>query len=207
MKHGAHRRYWVGMLVLFSTAGCVSVSIERQFPERRYFVLDSGTDGASAPSNGTGILKVSHVRVSPRYDGKGFVYRTPDLSYETDFYHQFLVPPATMLTDEVEQSLRRASVFEYVINSVSQLEATHLLEGTADELYGDFSDTTSPRAVLAMSFLLSRQSTNGQEVIFQKRYQESVALKARTPEALVRGWNQALEAILAALVADLKAAK
>jgi hypothetical protein len=31
-------------------------------------------------------------------------------------------------------------------------------------------------------------------------------LSGRTPEALVRGWDQALEEILSSLVADLKAA-
>ena len=38
----------------------------------------------------------------------------------------------------------------------------------------------------------------------QKRYVKSVPLAARTPEALVKGWNQALEEILSALVTDLK---
>jgi cholesterol transport system auxiliary component len=207
MKRPAYQRYWLGLLVAFSTAGCVSVSVERQFAARRYFVLDVAGDHAPAMSNAVGVLKISNVRVSPRYDSKGFVYRTADTSYETDFYHQFLVPPGPMLTDEVQQALSRADIFQYVVNSASQLEPTHVLEGTADALYGDFSDPTSAQAVLTMSFLLSRAGSNGPEVILQKHYRKAVPVQSRTAAALVKGWNEALEAILASLVADLKTAK
>jgi hypothetical protein len=34
---------------------------------------------------------------------------------------------------------------------------------------------------------------------------KSVPLTGRTPDALIKGWNQALEEILTALVEDLKA--
>jgi cholesterol transport system auxiliary component len=207
MNRPAYRRYWLGLFVVFSTAGCVNVSVERQFAERRYFVLDVVANQSPAKSDRAGVLKVSDVRVSPRYDGKGFVYRTADASYETDFYNQFLVPPGPMLTDEVEQALRQANLFEYVVNSASQLEPTHVLETTVDELYGDFSNATSPHAVLAMSFLLSRAAANGPEVILQQRYRKTVPLQGRTPEELVKGWNNALEAVLASLVTDLKAPK
>jgi hypothetical protein len=40
----------------------------------------------------------------------------------------------------------------------------------------------------------------------QKRYTKAVPVGGRSPEALVKGWSQALEAILAMLVADLKTA-
>jgi len=43
--------------------------------------------------------------------------------------------------------------------------------------------------------------------VLQKRYIKSVPVSARSPEALVKGWNDALNEILAALIADLKAVK
>jgi hypothetical protein len=39
----------------------------------------------------------------------------------------------------------------------------------------------------------------------QKRYRRSVPLSERTPEALVKGWNQALAEIIAMFVNDLHA--
>lgn len=205
MKKTAHTQFWLALVALFSSVGCVNVSVDRQSLERRYFVLDATNDGVPGSSNSTGILKISNLRVAPHYDGKGFVYRTADMSYETDYYNQFLVPPGAMLTDEVQQALTRSNIFQYTVNSESQLEPTHRLEGAVDALYGDFSDRTAPQAVLGMSFLLSREAADGPEVIFQRRYRRAVPVQRRTPEALVRGWNEGLEAILASLVADLKA--
>jgi hypothetical protein len=40
----------------------------------------------------------------------------------------------------------------------------------------------------------------------EKRYAKSVNISRRSPEALVQGWNRALEEILAVLVTDLKSA-
>jgi hypothetical protein len=40
--------------------------------------------------------------------------------------------------------------------------------------------------------------------MMQKRYQKSIPISGRSPEALVKGWNEALAEILTALVADLK---
>jgi hypothetical protein len=40
----------------------------------------------------------------------------------------------------------------------------------------------------------------------QKRYVKSVPLKEKSPEALVQGWDQALQQIVTALAGDLKAA-
>lgn len=206
MRKAAAPRYWLALIAAFSTGGCVNVSLDRQQLERRYFALDVGHDSVPTSSNGAGVLKIANVRVSPRYEGKGFVYRTADMSYETDYYNQFLVPPAAMLTDEIQEALTRANIFRYVVNSESQLEPTHRLEGTVDALYGDFSDKSSAEAVVGASFLLSREVAAGPEIVFQKRYEKKVPLQNRTAEGLVRGWNDALQAILKSLVADLKAA-
>ena len=64
----------------------------------------------------------------------------------------------------------------------------------------------SPRAVLEMEFFLTSEIPEKPGILMQKRYAKSVPLTGRTPEALVKGWNQALEEILTSLVADLKAA-
>lgn len=206
MKKRRYRSCWFAVVALVSTAGCVNVSVDRGQLERRYFVLDVTPEKVPAGANSAGVLKVSNVRVAPRYDGKSFVYRTDDMSYETDYYNQFLVPPGAMLTGEVRQALIQANVFHYVVDSDSHLQATHRLEGTVDALYGDFSDKTSPEAVLAVSFLLSLEDAAGPKVVFQKRYQQTVPVKKRTPEALVRGWNEGLETILGSLIADLRPA-
>ena len=197
---------WRGAFVLLALAGgCVS--IEKGYPDKRYFVL--AIEPSVNPSNppGNAILRVSAIRVSPRYEDKSFVYRTSESSYESDFYNQFLVSPAALLGEEVRKGLVRSQIFRHVINSSSQVEPTHVLEGVVDALYGDFRDPSAPKAVLEMEFFLSKESAAKAEIVAAKRYARTVNVNGRSPEALVKGWNEALEGILSSLATDLKATK
>ena len=195
-----------GALVLLMLApGCVG--IERSYPDKRYFVLEVRQNVNPSNPSGSGVLQIATIRMSPRYEDKGFVYRTSESGYESDFYNQFLVSPAALLGEELRKGLSQAQIFRHVINASSQLEPTHVLEGVVDALYGDFRDPGAPKAVLEMEFFLRKESASKAEIVAAKRYAKAVAVNGRSPEALVRGWNEALEAILSALVADLKSAQ
>jgi uncharacterized lipoprotein YmbA len=192
-----------GALILLALAsGCVG--IEKSYPDKRYFVLEFRQNVNSPTAPGNGILQVANIRVSPRYEDKGFVYRTSESGYESDFYNQFLVSPAALLGEELRKGLAQSQIFRHVINASSQLEPTLVLEGVVDALYGDFRDPGAPKAVLEMEFFLRKESPSKAEIVAAKRYAKSVAVNGRSPEALVKGWNDALEAILSALFADLK---
>jgi uncharacterized lipoprotein YmbA len=204
MKTASWNRAVFAAMLILSLWACVNVNIDRNYPARRYFVLNANDTGIASQTGSAGVLRLAHVRVSPRYDGKGFVYRLAAQNFETDFYNQFLVAPGSMLTDELSQALRRAKLFQYIVNSSSAVEPTCLLEATVDELYGDFSNDTAGSAVLGMAFVMSRLAANGPEALFQKHYRKVIPLQARSPEALVQGWNRALEEMLSALVIDLK---
>jgi cholesterol transport system auxiliary component len=184
-------------------AACLG--IERSYPDRRYFVLDSGANTIPSDSSANETLQVSTIRVSPRYADKNFVYRTSDAGYESDFYNQFLIAPAFLITEEVRKGLIGSQVFKYVIGPSSPLQPSYVLEGTVNALYGDFRNADSPRAVLEMEFFLTSEIPAKPGILMQKRYVKSIPLTGRTPEALVKGWNQALEEILTSLEADLKA--
>jgi uncharacterized lipoprotein YmbA len=199
-------RCWpCGFVLLAWLSGCVS--IEKSYPDKRYFVFEVARNVSSSNAPGDGILQVSNIRVSPRYEDKGFVYRTSGSSYESDFYNQFLISPAALLGEEVRKGLAQSQIFRHVINASSQLEPTHVLEGVVDALYGDFRDPGAPKAVLEMEFFLRKESASKAEIVAAKRYAKSVAINGRSPDALVKGWNEALEAILSSLVADLKSTK
>jgi uncharacterized lipoprotein YmbA len=195
----------LGAILVCSLGACVQVNVDpRPTLERRYFALDIDGKGFEAQGNSSGVLKLSPVRVAQPYDSKGFVYRIAPDSLETDFYNQFLAAPGPMLTDELRQVLGQANLFQAVVNSSSLVEPTHLLEGTVDELYGDFSGDDTGKAVLGMSFLM-RDAGSDRPVLLRKQYEKTIPLQARSPEALVQGWNRGLEEILSELVSDLTA--
>src|SRR4029434_6205869 len=192
------------MALLALCAGCVG--IEKSYPDKRYFVLEVSANPSPANPTANETLEVTNIRISPRYADKSFVYRTSEAGYESDFYNQFLVSPAALITEELRKGLTGSQVFKYVIGSSNQSQPSYVLEGTVNALYGDFRNVNSPRAVLEMEFFLTSEIPGKPGILMQKRYAKSLPLTGRSPEALIKGWNQALEEILTALVADLKAA-
>jgi uncharacterized lipoprotein YmbA len=189
-------------LFLLLSSGCVS--IERSYPDKRYFVIEvpRGAD----PSNPAGerILSVAHLRISPRYADRSFVYRTSDAGYESDFYNQFLASPDTMISEEIRKALAASHQFKYVLGPSDAQQPNYVLEGSVNALYGDFRNLNRPAAVLEIEFFLYNENSANPGIVAQKRYTKSVPLSERSPEALVKGWEQALSEIVAALAADLK---
>ena len=186
----------------FLLTGCVS--IEKSYPDKRYFVLDIAPDASPENPAETGILQISPARLSPRYADKNFVYRRSDARFESDFYNEFLVSPGVLVAEELRQGLSQSGLFKFVVGSVNALPPTHTLETVVNALYGDFRDLRAPQAVMEIEFFLSQEESPG-GMVFHKRYHRTIPLKGRNPEALVQGWNQALKAISGSLVSDLKA--
>jgi cholesterol transport system auxiliary component len=193
---------FTSMAASFLFAGCVS--IEKSYPDKRYFVLNIAADAAAQNPGETGTLQIASARVSPRYADKNFVYRRSDARFESDFYNEFLISPGVLVAEELRHGLSQSGLFKFVVGSVNALAPTHTLEIVVNTLYGDFRDLSAPKAVMEIEFFLSQEASPS-GILFHKRYHRTIPLNGRNPEALVQGWNQALEAISGSLVADLKA--
>lgn len=192
-------------LLLFSFYGCVT--LERGYPEKRYFVLEASQPATAANPARERILMVANLRVSPRYADKNFVYRLSESGYETDFYHQFLTATDIMVGEEVRRGLSAAQAFKYVIGPSNPLRPDLVLEGSVNALYGDFRNLAAPRAMMEIEFFLHNEDTTKAGIVLHKRYTHSVVIEGRSADALVKGWNGSLNEILAALIADLRAVK
>jgi cholesterol transport system auxiliary component len=193
------------LLLFLFCSGCVN--LERTYPEKRYFVIDISDSAQPLDAAGNQTLLVAGLRISPRYADKSFVYRTSDAGYESDFYNQFLTPPDTMISEEVRKGLAASPAFKYVVGPASQLQPNFVLEGSVNALYGDFRNLNGPSAVLEIEFYLHNEDSTNPGIVLQKRYAKTVALTGRSPEALVKGWSQALGSIVADLSADLQKIK
>ncbi|MCI0482912.1 MAG: hypothetical protein L0213_15145, partial [Candidatus Dadabacteria bacterium] len=144
---------------------------------------------------------------SPGSDGKEFIYRTGELSYESDFYNQFFRPPGAMLTELTGRWLIDAGLFQEVFGSVTQADANYFIEGNVVRLYGDFR--SSPKAVMEIQFLLLKYTTDSSyddntKIVLGKNYSSEIPIGSATPRDLMQGWNTALGEILNAFLEDLK---
>src|SRR5512140_1946039 len=101
-----------GMLAALAVAALVAgcSAITREAPVRQTFLLEPKLPPALAQSQ-AGALRVGVVNVAAPYRGKTFVYRMGELRFETDFYVEFLVPPASMLTELTARALMSAKSF------------------------------------------------------------------------------------------------
>ena len=191
----------VGLGVLVAAgAGCVD--LKRSYPEKRSFVLDVGVPPEETPSKGTIVLKIIKFRVSPLFSGRAMVYRVADLQYESDFYDEWFVPPATLVTQQFQQWIARSSGLNMVMVGADHVEPTHLLEGTVTEFHGDFR--AAPQAVFGLDLHLL-DAVHERQWFLRRTYHQEVPLKDRSSEALAAGLTEALRTVLVEVAKDLAA--
>jgi ABC-type uncharacterized transport system auxiliary subunit len=184
-------------------AGC---SISRPSPVKRTYLLEPALPAAVA-SPRPAALRVGMINVGAPYRGKSFVYRLDELKFEADFYSEFFIAPAAMLSESTAKALTSAGVFERVTPPGGADEGDFVLDGFATDLYGDARDPAKPVAVLAITFYLSPTNALVPRVIWSHEYRQRVPVAEPTADALARAWNSALATILADLSRDLAAAE
>jgi cholesterol transport system auxiliary component len=128
------------------------------------------------------------------------VYRVADLQYESDFYDEWFVAPATLVTQQVQQWIARSSGFDMVMLGMNHVEPTHLLEGTVTEFYGDFR--TAPKAVFGLEVHLL-DAIHERQALLRRTYHREAPLKDRSSEALAVGLTEALRTVLVEVAEDL----
>ena len=179
-------------------------SIGKPVPQPNTYVVQAPAP-QSAPSVAPGLesLRIGNVRVAAAYAGTALVYRTDDVRLVSDPYSRFIAEPGAMLGDQTAEWFGRAGLFKTVIDPESTRPARYLLEATITELYGDFRPGRTPAAVLAVQFALIDQSGARPRAVLERRITRRVDLPRASPDALVRGYGDALAEILGELSTDL----
>jgi hypothetical protein len=150
------------------------------------------------------VIQVQSFYISPRYQGKGFVYRFEKLKFESDFYNEFFISPDEMITEQVQRWLSESGDFTVLTARDNEPQPDFVLEGWITELYGDFRNGRTPKAVMELRFLLLSANKSPSQVLFKKQYRSEIPIKEKTSVLLSAGWNQALETILHQFEKDLK---
>jgi cholesterol transport system auxiliary component len=180
--------------------------LKKQYPAKHSFLIEAQHVGEARAAAASGVLRVRNLQVAAPFEGKGFVYRNSGLGYQTDFYHELMVSPRALITEQTRQWLGASGLFRFVLDPASKADATHSLEGNVSALYGDYRDAASSKAVLAVEFFLVNDQSASQEIVFHKSYRQEVLLENRSPETLAKGWGKALDQILTGLEHDLTSA-
>lgn len=178
--------------------GCVS--LDRPAADQRRFVLEAPRPTREAVAT-TGHLAVLAFHANPTWASAGFVHRARTGDVEADFHTEFFVPPAVMVADATRRWLADAGLFASVTGDGSRVPPTHALEGDVTDLYVD-ARGAEPAAVLGVEFLLL--DAERRSLALHVRLSHRAPLADLQPEAIARGWNAALAAVLREFEAALR---
>lgn len=184
-------------------AGC---SLTRPAPVKQTYLLDPVLPAAAAKTQ-PGTLRVGTVNVAAAFRGRSFVVRDSEFRYESDFYHEFFVPPGVMIADTTARALAHGKVFSVVTRPGVVVDADWILDGFAGTLHADARDAASPAAVLQVTYYLSRDDGGASAPVWSHAYLKRVAFAGSGTDAYVTALNGALSEILAELAQDLATAQ
>lgn len=191
----------LAMGVVLTLAACV---IGKPLPRPTTYIVDPPmTETRPAAARRPDTLRMGNVRVAAAYGGNALVYRMDEVQYTSDPYHAFKAEPGAMLGNRMAEWLDHAGPFETVAQPGSAQPAAYVLDATVIELYGDFREGRSPAAVLAVQFALIDQAGVRPQLLYERTIASRVELPHASPDALVRGYGEALAEILSQLIPDL----
>ncbi len=195
--------FLVAVLVAVTLAGCSAVT--RPAPVRQTYLLEPPAPQPVAKSH-PGALRVGVINVAAPFRGKAFVYRLDELRFETDFYVEFLVPPAAMLTEQTARGLALARPFTRVTGPGGSGDADWILDGFASALYADTREAGKPAAELVLTFYLTPAGGSAQTPVWTHEYRRHVPMRDSSPVAYAEALNRAFGQIIGELARDLSTA-
>ena len=173
--------------------------------DQRYYNIEAARPNEPGEPVTDKTLRVRRVHVSPRYDGREIVYNFGGGRYEADFYNQFFIQPADMLTQNLREWMEASHIYAHAVDPSSLAASDHILEGIVNSLYGDDS-SGAPKAVVEMQFYLLDGASGGRTILFSRSYREEVPLESNSAAALVQGMDAGVADIYGKLEADLRVA-
>ena len=200
------KRRWPKLYV-YSTFIVLSIMLTgcgRMSYSKRTYILDAARPPEPRQAESLVILEVRRFTIDSVFASKGFVYRRGEHQYESDFYNQFLISPAVIVSETTRHWLCRSGICERVLVPGSRLESTHTLEANITALYADVRDKSSPSAVMELRAFLIANDQTVESVILGERYKASCPLQSNTPDDFVEALDKCLAEILTGLEKDLK---
>ncbi|MCC7374927.1 MAG: membrane integrity-associated transporter subunit PqiC [Verrucomicrobiales bacterium] len=189
-------------LTLLSSGAMAGCRIQRAPLVQRTFRLQLPIPavGARASETAGAVLLVRPFHVVAAADSRSFLIRRGEAEFTVDAYNGFVQSPGSMFAEAMADWVRGLGSYRLVSTGGSQVVPTYFLEGEVQELWGDYRVADSPKAVLSVAVrLLHPRSGEPMKVEWEQAERREVVMAKAEPDALVAGWNRALEEIAKAL--------
>jgi cholesterol transport system auxiliary component len=185
----------------------VGCSLSRPAPVKQNYLIQVQPTIQKSATPRPATLKIGAIQVASPFRGRSLVYRLTELNYESDFYNEYFVGPAAMITEATGTWLAAAGIFREVLPAGANANGDYVLEGFVSEFYGDDRDKGKPTAVIAAKFFLIDNSKLSGVPVWQTDLAQRVPMQSRSPDHVAAALNAGLTAMLGDLTTQLAAAK
>ena len=207
--HQNHNDVPAKILWLLLTA-CFIVScanLSQPGPNSTYYTFEYtlSTQPPSMPS--PAVLQINRFSVSPQFDTTRLVYRQDSVTFNTHEYHRWRAHPGALVASYLSRDFSRSGQFKAVLGPGSRLEASHVLEGTVEELF-EWDRASKWQAVLAVNVTLvaPQEMDISKRVQFQRLYRRVEDCQRKDPQAVVEAMSRAMADISQRILTDVRSA-
>jgi ABC-type uncharacterized transport system auxiliary subunit len=184
--------------IIISAAGCG----KQEFSKQRYW-LDLQRPQQRLNTSNEAVLSVEPFSIESPFRTQSIIYKKGAFEYETDFYKEYLTPPAKMVTEQTRKWLANSGLFSRVLKPGSIMKSTHILEGHVSKAYLDASSAGRSYATLEISMYLLKQNEDDQEILFGKTYLAEEFLKAKQSQDYFEALEKSLTKIMVQFENDI----
>ncbi len=170
---------------------------------KHYYLLDVSRDAPVLEKQNEIILQVKRFTIDSAFESKGLVYRKSEFEYETDFYNEFIILPADIVTEKTRNWLTASGAFKNVLVPGSYIEPTHTLTANITAFYCDFRNPSAPAATMEMRFFLITKEASEESIVFFKTYNAAMPLVSNDTQSIVEALDRCLKDILTKLDNDI----
>ncbi len=183
---------------------CSCKGLQQPFPNKKLYAINAGASTAPVSSEAKAALLVRPVSVASPFDGITFTYKIGESQFETDYYNNFVTEPGRLLTGELVRRLSESGLYATVTDARSIVSTSVWLEVNITSLHGDYTNRSSPSAVIEARVFLLKDDPASDQILMQKTYRVRELAASDTPDALVAAWGKAFGRMIDELVADLQ---
>jgi ABC-type uncharacterized transport system auxiliary subunit len=184
-------------ILLFCIAGC----FEKQQFDRQRYLLEIQRPKIVSGKTSNAILSVEPFSIDSAFRTNSIVYKKTANEFESDFYTEYLIPPAKMITEQTRQWLSDSGLFVRVLQPGSTMKPTHILEGHIFKIYVDTS--TSNRATAQVEMSLYLLNNKREQILFGKTYTTTEPMDSAKTEDYFKAMEVAAAKILQQYENDL----
>ena len=193
--------------MLLAVHGCGGM---RQHPEPvKYYVLHYDPPKPPiAPETGRekpAVIHVERLQARAPYTTRHIIYAESPYQRSKYAYHQWMNPPADMLTPLLIRDIESSAIADAVVPRPAGKAATYRVEGTIIDFYENNEDKRW-EAVLVLRLSLTEidPASRAEKTLFYKTYREVRVLEKNNPHDLARQMSKAMAAVSKQFIHDIK---